>query len=33
VTAYHGRNFAGGGAPTAFALDTFAGFTGGVFVG
>jgi hypothetical protein len=33
VTAYYGKNFAGGGAPEAFAIDAFPGFNGGVFVG
>src|SRR5262249_60289956 len=33
VTAYLGKDFAGGSAPEAFAFDAFPGFTTGVFVG
>jgi len=33
VSAYLGKDFAGAGAPVAFAFDTYPGFSGGVFVG
>ena len=33
VTAYAGKDLAGGSPPELFALDAFAGFAGGVFVG
>ena len=33
VTAYYGKDFAGGSPPAGFAFDAYPGFTGGVFVG